>query len=396
MVWNDYMSKPDGAPVDLVIGQNGTDNINNRNHIVDRSHHAVDDRARLWAGSEHGRLILYQLPFTAGAEPLRTLIPLYWADDPNTEVQYRTGAVAFDPFNRHLWIVDGSRLLRVTNPDDWSGKLLVDVVIGQTDKTTNEMNRGMSHPDAASLASVNSIRFDRVGNLFVVDNTYECHPNGRVIAFLAEDLRQIHGMFPDIQAKKLYCVETFDQTEICRGGMPVDHPFSPVSVAFSSRNEMVIGNDGYYRDGRQRAIRQLYLYRRPLEKATPDDVLEVPMGAAAEMQFDDADNLIVMDHTWNKVWVIDAIGRVPVDFNHDRVVDTEDLAVFLSCATGPAIPYAASALPAQPPGCPLMPDENGKIVADVDSDGDVDQDDFGLLQRCWSGPDAPADPACAE
>ena len=33
-----------------------------------------------------------------------------------------------------------------------------------------------------------------------------------------------------------------------------DHPFSPVSVAFSKDNEMVVGNDGYYRDPRLRPV----------------------------------------------------------------------------------------------------------------------------------------------
>jgi hypothetical protein len=84
-----------------------------------------------------------------------------------------------------------------------------------------------------------------------------------------------------------------------------------VSVAFSSKNEMVIGNDGYYRDGKLRALRQLFLYRKPLEKATPDAIIELPLGAAGEMKFDDADNLVVMDHTWNKVWVIN-YDRDPV------------------------------------------------------------------------------------
>ncbi len=306
MVWNDYLAKPDGAPADLFIGQRGGDNLRQRNHIFDRSHHAIDHQARLWAGSEHGKMILYQLPFKKGSEPLRTLIPLFWADEPNREVAYRTGAVACDPVGKTLWVYDESshRLLRVGNPDRWAGKLLVDAVIGQKDKSANRLNRGMPKPDAASFGDVNSIRFDRLGNLFVVDNTYEGHPNGRVLAFLAEDLRGIKGMFPDVRAKKVYVVERFDETQINRIFDPVDKPFSPVSVAFSKDNEMVVGNDGYYRDPKRRAVRQLYLYRKPLEKATPDAVIELPLGAAAEMGFDDEDNLVVLDHTWNKVWVL--------------------------------------------------------------------------------------------
>jgi hypothetical protein len=91
----------------------------------------------------------------------------------------------------------------------------------------------------------------------------------------------------------------------------VDHPFSPVSVVLNKKNEMVIGNDGYYRDGKKRTVRQLYVYRKPLEKATPDAVIELPLGAAAERWFDDHDNLVVLDHTWNKVWALN-FDRDPV------------------------------------------------------------------------------------
>jgi hypothetical protein len=140
--------------------------------------------------------------------------------------------------------------------------------------------------------------------MFVVDNTYEGHPNGRVVAFLAEDLAKISTMFPAIEAKKLYVTERFDQTDICRIHLPVDHPFSPVSIAFNSRNEMVIGNDGYYRDAKIRHLRQLYLYRKPLVKATPDAVIELPLGASGEIYFDEHDHLVVQDHTWCRLWII--------------------------------------------------------------------------------------------
>ena len=50
-------------------------------------------------------------------------------------------------------------------------------------------------------------------------------------------------------------------------------------VAFNSRNEMVVGNDGYYPDPKARNVNQLYLYRKPLEKPTPDAVIQLPLGA---------------------------------------------------------------------------------------------------------------------
>lgn len=69
-----------------------------------------------------------------------------------------------------------------------------------------------------------------------------------------------------------------------------------------------------------------------------------------------------------------------------------DLAVFLACVTGPAIPYDPQHLPI---GCMLIPDLEGKIAVDFDRDGDADQVDFGLFQRCYSGSRKPADPNSA-
>jgi hypothetical protein len=39
-------------------------------------------------------------------------------------------------------------------------------------------------------------------------------------------------------------------------------------------------------------------------------------------------------------------------------------------------------------GCPPF------VPGDLDRDGDVDQDDFGIFQRCGSGPGIPGDPDC--
>jgi hypothetical protein len=93
---------------------------------------------------------------------------------------------------------------------------------------------------------------------------------------------------------------------------------------------------------------------------------------------------------------VDAEGcppLIPGDFDRDGDVDGDDFLVFQACATGPAVPYDAEALPA---GCMLIPDADGLIAADFDSDGDVDHDDFGIFQRCYSGPNKPGDPACAD
>jgi len=87
---------------------------------------------------------------------------------------------------------------------------------------------------------------------------------------------------------------------------------------------------------------------------------------------------------------------LPSDFDRDGDVDPVDLDVFKACATGPAIPYNPAALPEPEPGCALTPDGNGKIAADFDQDGDVDQSDFGIFQRCFSGSGHVVDAGCAQ
>lgn len=66
------------------------------------------------------------------------------------------------------------------------------------------------------------------------------------------------------------------------------------------------------------------------------------------------------------------------DFELDGHVDTTDLEHFEACATGPGVPQTDAACQ----------------DADLDRDDDVDQSDFGLLQRCFSGPDQMVDLTC--
>jgi hypothetical protein len=64
----------------------------------------------------------------------------------------------------------------------------------------------------------------------------------------------------------------------------------------------------------------------------------------------------------------------------DCDVDADDLAVFESCASAPAVPHNGSSV------CQSL---------DFDHDGDVDQGDFGVFQRCYSGESVPVDPNCS-
>ncbi len=72
--------------------------------------------------------------------------------------------------------------------------------------------------------------------------------------------------------------------------------------------------------------------------------------------------------------------NIPGDFNGDGDADADDILQFLSCMTGPGLGPAA-------PAC-----QKGLL----DADPDIDQIDFGLIQRCMTAPSVTGDPHCAD
>ncbi len=71
-----------------------------------------------------------------------------------------------------------------------------------------------------------------------------------------------------------------------------------------------------------------------------------------------------------------AVWPVWADVDQDGDVDQDDFDAFESGTSGPGTPSA------------------GLDLGDFDGDGDIDQTDFGIFQRCFTGPGVPADPDC--
>lgn len=69
----------------------------------------------------------------------------------------------------------------------------------------------------------------------------------------------------------------------------------------------------------------------------------------------------------------------PADFDQDGDVDLEDFGHLQRCFSGPGV-VQSDAL------C---------LNTRLDEDEDVDQADFGIFQLCLSGANQPADPSCA-
>jgi hypothetical protein len=71
--------------------------------------------------------------------------------------------------------------------------------------------------------------------------------------------------------------------------------------------------------------------------------------------------------------------RIPGDMDEDGDVDQEDFGLFQTCYSGNGKPY--------PPGCQ---------IADLDNQGDVDLTDFNKFQLCITGPNQWGNPNCVD
>jgi hypothetical protein len=302
--YNNYENLPFGADASYVL----SGGLQARNWLSG----GTDDANRLWLTGEHGQIRIYQLPITSNAQaPIADFVKLYWADTglevtrPGGSEYVQVGAMAFDPIHPAMYIVDagGTRIFRVKNYSQFANKLFVDMVIGQTNKTEVRCNQGLASPNASTLCAVSQIKFDKLGNLFVVDNSYECQGNHRIVVYESSSLDSTTTLFPGLAATRVFNAPGFNQVGNCAYNT-VDQPGSPVSLAFNSKNQMVVGNDGYYGDSSQRQLKQLWFYSDPLAKQTPDASIDIYMGTPGELAFDAKDNLLIQDHTWYKVWMI--------------------------------------------------------------------------------------------
>ena len=159
--------------------------------VADKSHH-------LWVtgylnGDTQVQVDVYQLPLTLGAVPIRTLgFPfdvLGGGQVTSGEIDWPFTGIAVSDAGE-LWLSHArtNRVLRLRNP---LTAPLVDVVLGQVivDGTLCNQGHGTEgdrQPSPDSLCLPGHVSFDRLGNLFVSDDSLELQGNLRLIEFLEE------------------------------------------------------------------------------------------------------------------------------------------------------------------------------------------------------------------
>jgi hypothetical protein len=284
MFWNDPASLTNGKAADGVAGK--TIDASGRSYgccwvmKADKNHNlwvAVDGY-----GSIQRHIDIYRLPLTNGAQPYQTIFfPLPVLGGGQISSFSTWGMVPTDNSD-FLWITDSdnSRVFRVRNP---LTNPVIDVILGQTDATGTQCNRNLGAPPAFlgaadSLCYPGSLSLDRLGNLYVSDQSLEIRGNARLLEFNKD-------LFPANNATVIYAP----------AASKIFPNIATWEPAFNSLNQMVVGYNGYGPNP-GKAVRFPGVYPDPLGAATSpksflNDFYSIPFAAT----FDDNDNLYVGD-----------------------------------------------------------------------------------------------------
>ena len=298
LFWNSPASAVNGQPADgYAAGATGFADLNFACcgiTVADKSHH-------LWVtgylnGDTQVQVDVYQLPLTLGAVPIRTLgFPfdvLGGGQVTLGEIDWPFTGIAVSDAGE-LWLSHArtNRVLRLRNP---LTAPLVDVVLGQVivDGTLCNQGHGTEgdrQPSPDSLCLPGHVSFDRLGNLFVSDDSLEIQGNLRLLEFS-------RNLLPSGNTSVIYAP-------------PATEIFADVATwqpAFDSHNHMVIGYNPYGPGPNPLGGWFPGIYGDPLSgQTTPDAYLLDYHSMAYSATFDENDNLYITDLDRSRVLYYD-------------------------------------------------------------------------------------------
>ncbi len=320
LVWTNHQTAVNFQSADFVIGQSALDQNISGGTFEGRSIrmlHASAGSNVLFVTTDW-KLFMFRLPITSGGRnyaAFKTIDggqanQLKWADDNSDCAPLPLGNVCYDPLSNVLWVAHnhsgnsnpGARVLRIRNP--FAAIPLVDLVLGQTNKTGGLKNKGKwisdAGPftvDATDMANPSSLFLDNYRNLYVVDSGYEGRVdnagNRRVVRFDEAHTYPVGGMiFPNTAADAVICKPTLTTT---RDYYDANRPGTPITLAFNSSNEMVLTDDTY--DTPQGM--HLFFYPTPQIGVNPQptQIINTYLGQPAYCFFD-GPVFVLQDHTW--------------------------------------------------------------------------------------------------
>ncbi len=321
LVWTNYPMAVNFQSADLVIGQSAMDQNEPGGTFEGRFPNFLHASSNVLFVTADGKLFMFHLPITSGGRyyaPFKTIDgdqanQLQWADDHSNCAPVPFESVCYDPVSNVLWVAQnhvgddcpGARVLRIHDP--FADIPLVDLVLGQTNKTGGLKNKGKYiEPDgpftvdATDMANPSQVFLDNYRNLYVVDSGYEGRidnsGNRRVVRFDEAHTYPVGGnIFPNTTADAAICKPTLTTT---RNYFDANRPNTPITLTFNSANEMVLTDDTY--DTPQGM--HLFFYPTPQTGANPQptSIINTYIGQPAFCFFD-GPMFVLQDHTWNRI-----------------------------------------------------------------------------------------------
>ena len=311
LFWNDYAGgSPAAGPASGVLAQpdfatQSDPAITHHRDVVALAH----DRGRQILYAAHGTAIT-AFDTVGGLHSLDP--PLYQIQSPlplhgrEGQIDFEPGGIALDPEHDAAWVTDFPRRRLIRIIDFSRDRRRVDAVVGQPDLASTGCNRGAGVDNVVrgGFCDPTQVVFDRRGDLYVVDGTWEGREgNRRVVAFDRSDLPAVPS--PTLTwssggptPRRVYGKPSFT-TRACA---PDDNaPCTPRFLSFEpGTNRMVMTVDGYGNPLGHRVF--VYDDGWPTSESapTPTAVFDAPFNQAAASDWDATGRLVILDHTWNR------------------------------------------------------------------------------------------------
>jgi len=230
-------------------------------------------------------------------------------------IDFNANGIAVDTATNTAWISDGvrNRMLRILNVSQ--GSRQVDTVFGQPNATTTDCNRGGGRfaPVRNGLCACDQVTFDRVGNLYVIDGTWEAGGNQRALEFDRSSLpsipaAQVFWPTGGPMPTRVYAKASFNAVD-CDPDF-VHQPCTPRYVSFEpGTNRMVMTVDACGSNCPRNPLEdRAFLYNNPVPAGVvapqPSGHIPLPFNQAGASSWDSARRLAIMDHTWSRVVLI--------------------------------------------------------------------------------------------